>query len=71
MMQKDVLYNTPDTKTPFNVKIGNLRGHFAQLLRYAAPADARSTIVQLRSTGTASLALGQNFSLKKWIVVSI
>jgi hypothetical protein len=41
-----------------------LRGHFAQLLRYAAPADARSITVRLRSAGTASLALEQNSALK-------
>ena len=44
--------------------MGNLSGPFAQLLRYTAPADARSTIVRLRSAGTASLALDQNSSLK-------
>jgi len=50
-----------------------LSGPFAQLLRYTAPADARSTTVRLRSAGTASplskaywgrLALEQNSSLK-------
>ena len=44
--------------------MGNLSGPFAQLLRYAAPADARSTIVRLRSAETASLALEQNSTLK-------
>ena len=43
-----------------------LSGPFAQLLRYTTPADARSTTVRLRSAGTASLALDQNSSLKKW-----
>jgi len=47
-----------------------LSGSFAQLLRYTAPADARSTIVRLRSAGTASLAFEQNSTLKKWIVDS-
>jgi len=42
-----------------------LSGSFAQLLRYTAPADARSTIVRLRSAGTASLAFEQNPALKK------
>ena len=55
---------TPDTQTFFNVKIGNLSGPFAQLLRYTAPADARSTIVRLRSAGTAGLALDQNSALR-------
>jgi hypothetical protein len=41
-----------------------LSGYFAQLLRYTAPADARSTIVRLRSAGTASLAFEQNPALK-------
>jgi len=54
----------------WNVKMGNLSGSFAQLLRYTAPADARSTIVRLRSAGTASLAFEQNSTLKKWIVDS-
>ena len=45
--------------------MGNLSGSFAQLLRYAAPADARSTMVRLRSAGTASLAFEQNLSLKR------
>jgi len=36
-----------------NVKIGNLSGYFAQLLRYTIPADTRSTIVRLRSARTA------------------
>jgi len=40
-----------------------LSGPFAQLLRYAAPADARSTIVRLRSAGTASLASERKSSL--------
>jgi hypothetical protein len=51
-----------------------LSGYFAQLLRYTAPADARSTIVRLRSAGTASLAFEQNSTLKmsevrmlKWV----
>jgi len=38
-----------------------LSGSFAQLLRYTAPADARSTIVRLRSAETASLAFGTKF----------
>ena len=45
--------------------MGNLSGSFVQLLRYTAPADARSTIVRLRSAETASLAFEQNSSLKK------
>ena len=56
-MQKRVLYNTHDTKLTFYVKIGNLSEPFAQLLRYTAPADARSTTVRLRSAGTASLPM--------------
>jgi hypothetical protein len=57
-----------------NIKMGNLSGSFAQLLRYTSPADARSTIVRLRSAETASprskaywgrLAFEQNSSLKK------
>jgi len=36
---------------------------FAQLLRYTAPADARSTLVRLRSAGTASLAFERKSSL--------
>ncbi len=40
-----------------------LSGPFAQLLRYAAPADARSTTVRLRSAGTASLAFERKSSL--------
>jgi hypothetical protein len=43
-----------------------LSGYFAQLLRYTAPADARSTIVRLRSAGTASLAFEQNSALKNF-----
>ena len=39
----------------FSSKI--LSGYFIQLLRYAAPPDARSTIVHLRSVETASLVL--------------
>ena len=41
-----------------------LSGPFAQLLRYAAPADAQSTIVRLRSAGTASLAFERKSALK-------
>jgi hypothetical protein len=41
-----------------------LIGYFAQMLRYTAPADARSTIVRLRSAETASLAFEQNSTLK-------
>jgi len=40
-----------------------LSGPFAQLLRYAAPADARSTTVRLRSAGTASLAFERKSAL--------
>jgi len=42
-----------------------LSSPFAQLLRYTAPADARSTIVRLRSARTASLAFEQNSALKR------
>jgi len=41
--------------------MGNLSGPFAQLLRYTAPADTRSTIVRLRSAETASLAFETKF----------
>jgi hypothetical protein len=40
-----------------------LIGPFAQLLRYAAPADARSTTVRLRSAGTTSLAFERKSSI--------
>ena len=39
------------------VKISVLSGSFIQLLRYAAPPDARRTTVRLRSVETASLVL--------------
>ena len=42
-----------------------LSGSFAQLLRYTAPADTRSTTVRLRSAETAGLALDRNSSLKR------
>jgi len=38
-----------------------LSGPFAQLLRYTAPVDARSTTVRLRSARTASLAFETKF----------
>ena len=46
-----------------------MSGSFAQLLRYTAPADTRSTIVRLRSAGTASLAFEQNSALKKECII--